>query len=171
MAEKIVEMGIREIWSQCRYAEIAYQNIQDKSQADVAVTFSSIHSFLSHCALVSKLLWSKALSKNSSNKTLADILLVDGSSKVAERIFRDKLEHYDQYLKKWIDENGPNIGVLDNNIGPKNFFNVSHAIRVRHYDPTTCIYTLIDEDLNLQDMYLEIIDIKEKADQWVKRNC
>ena len=56
--DKTIEMGIREIWTQCRFAEISYSNIIDKSRRDVDTTFSSIHSFLSHCGIVSKLLWS-----------------------------------------------------------------------------------------------------------------
>ena len=132
MNDMTLEMGIREIWSQCRYSEIAYVNAQDKSENDLAVTFSSIHSFLSHCGLVSKLLWSPALAKNSQSKTLADILVISTDSKIKDRRFRDILEHYDVYLKKWIDQKGPNIMIWDNNIGPAEAFNFNNGIRVRH---------------------------------------
>ena len=170
MIDKTIEMGIREIWSQCRYAEIAYSNVLNKSERDVAVTFSSIHSFLSHCGLVSKLLWSTTLSENIQNKKLTEILLIEENSAIKERTFRDILEHYDTYLKKWIKEKGEDIAIWDNNIGPVEAFNFQNGIRVRHFDPTTSTYTLIDSDLNLQNMYIAILDIKQKADDWVKIN-
>jgi len=163
-------MGVREIWSQCRYAEIAYSNALNKSERDVAVTFSSIHSFLSHCGLISKLLWSRALAENIQSKNLANILLVPEDSKIRDLSFRNILEHYDKELKKWIREKGEDINIWDNNIGPIEAFNFQNAIRVRHFDPTTSIYTLIDSDLNLQEVYTAVLDIKQKADDWVKIN-
>ena len=149
MNDKTIEMGIREIWSQCRYAEIAYSNALNKSERDVAVTFSSIHSFLSHSGLVSKLLWSRTLAQNIQSKNLAGILVVSEDSKIKDRTFRDILEHYDNYLKKWINEKGENASIWDNNIGPVEVFNFQNGIRVRHFDPTTSIYTLIGTDLSL----------------------
>lgn len=54
-----VEMSIREIWTQAHFAELAYANIDIKATKDTDIVFSSIHSFLSHCAMVSKLLSGK----------------------------------------------------------------------------------------------------------------
>jgi hypothetical protein len=51
-----IEMSIREIWTQCHFAEIAFKNINTKAPYGTDPVFSSIHSFLSHCSNVSKML-------------------------------------------------------------------------------------------------------------------
>lgn len=165
-----IKTGIGEVLNQCRYAEIAYKNGNDFSNTSVETIFYSLHSFLTHCAMVSKILWSKDLEKNIENKLLADILLIPETSKIKSRHFRNILEHYDEYLKKAMDVKGPNFNFVDNNIGNKNsiIYEQAKTIRMRHYDPATKIYTLIDEDINLDQMYRDILSIKEKTEQWLK---
>lgn len=95
-----IEMSIREIWTQAHFAEIAYKNINPKSIKGTGAVFSSIHSFLSHCANVSKML--TADDGENTPKTIGDILGVSHDSDIHKRRFRNHLEHYDERLKKWI---------------------------------------------------------------------
>src|SRR4029450_10412601 len=50
-----IEISIREISTQARFADGAYGNLDPKA-AGTETVFYSIHSFLSHCAMVSKML-------------------------------------------------------------------------------------------------------------------
>lgn len=173
MRDLLTEMAVREVSTQCKFADVAYSNILKKAPERLKTSFSSIHSFLSHCAMVSKLLWSEHLKNNSKNQTIAQILEVENDSKIRKRHLRNILEHYDEYLKKWIKERGDNINILDFNTGPREMIkirNCTNTIFVRHFDKTTFTSTLIDEKLNLKELHGEILNIKTRADDWIRDN-
>src|SRR5258708_20725593 len=94
-----VEMSIREISKEGHFADIAYNNIQAKGAVSTDIVFSSIHSFLSHCAMISKLL---EASEPGGGATIGAVLRVPSSSPIHKRKFRNSLEHYDERLKDWI---------------------------------------------------------------------
>lgn len=158
-----IEMSIREIWTQCQFAEISFNNINTNNRNDTI--FISIHSFLSHCALVSKLL--TAQDDSDPGIIISQILNIANSSIIHNRTFRDHLEHYYERLKRWIDKYPININIGTYNIGPKDAFKVSNLLFVNHYDPKTEIFTFLNEDLNLREMYKEVSKIKLIADNWV----
>ena len=160
-----VEMSIREIWTQTHFAEIAYKNIDPKSKKGIDAVFSSIHSFLSHCANVSKMLEAK---DDDAEKTIGDILNISKSSVIHERKFRNHLEHYDERLKKWIQKS-KNKSIGTYNIGPKSAIKMPNMIFVSHYDPNTSTFTFVDEDFNLGVLYEEVKRIKNLADDWVNK--
>ena len=157
------EMSIREIWTQCHFALIAYENIDKKAASPTDQAFSSIHSFLSHAANVSKMLKSIGESDNS----IASIIHVDDSSVIHERSFRNHLEHYDERLKNWIRNFAPGASVGTYNIGPKSMFRDRNMILVSHYDPKTKLFTFIDQDFDLSLLHGEIVRIQRIADEWV----
>lgn len=162
-----IEMSIREIWTQAHFAEIAYGNIDPKATKGTDSVFSSIHSFLSHCANVSKLL--VANDGETPLKTIGDILKISRNSDVHNRKFRNHLEHYDERLKKWIKEKGINGTIGTYNIGPKSMIQVPNMIFVSHYDPIDNTFTFVDEDFNLGTLFNEIVKIKALADGWVTK--
>lgn len=162
-----IEMSIREIWTQAHFAEIAFRNIDPKARKSTDAVFSSIHSFLSHCANVSKMLL--ACDEENPKKTIGDILGVLKSSDVHNRKFRNHLEHYDERLKKWIKEKGINATIGTYNIGPKSMIQVQNMIFVSHYDPTDNTFTFVNEDFNLKNIFNETTKIKVLADDWVKK--
>lgn len=160
-----IEMSIREIWTQCHFAEISFNNIEPKAERGTDAVFSSIHSFLSHCALVSRLL--KAKDDSSQLIVIGEVLKVSNSSIIHNRTFRDHLDHYYDRLKKWIGKYPADINIGTYNIGPKNSFKVGKMLLVSHYDPDTEVFTFVDEDLNLREMHQEVSEIKVMADNWV----
>lgn len=183
-----IEMSIREIWTQAHFAELAYQNIDPKAQHDTDAVFSSIHSFLSHCAMVSKLLKAKDRKDRKLSwllKAINSLFLKIGfykkpisigsvlgildSSIVHKRRFRNYLEHYDEELKKWIRKEGFNRMIGTYNVGPKSAFQVPNMLYVRHYDPITNIFTFVGKDFNLKELYEEVQQIKVTADDWVQK--
>jgi hypothetical protein len=160
-----VEMSIREIWTQCHFAEIAYSHIDPKASAGTDLVFSSIHSLLSHSAVVSKMLKAKF---EESSISIGDVLNVPLTSIIHEINFRNSLEHYDKELKKWIEKYPADINVGTYNIGPKNMLE-GNIVFVSHYDPATNNFTFVDEDFNLKNLSIELSNIKSKADGWVKK--
>lgn len=160
-----VEMSIREISTQAHFAELAYQNIDPKATRDTAAVFSSIHSFLSHCAMVSKML--AADDSETPSKSIGDVLGIASSSAIHNRKFRNSLEHYDERLKKWIRERGVNVNIGAYNIGPKSAIQIPDLIFVSHYDPTSKIFTFVNEDFDLGALHKEVRRIRGIADAWV----
>ncbi len=158
-------MSVREIWTQAHFAELAYKNINPKAIHPTDAVFTSIHSFLSHCAMVSKML--KAKFDQSSATSIGDVLDISVFSIIHNRKFRNSLEHYDRELKKWILEKGANTSIGTYNIGPKSAIQIPNMVFVSHYDPNNYTYTFVDEDTNLEILYQETLRIKNVAHKWV----
>ena len=160
-----IEMSIREISTQAKFAGLAFQNLDPKAIQGPDAVFSSIHSFLSHCTMISKML--KACEVVPDTNNIEQILGIDEHSVIHNRVFRNHLEHYDDRLRRWIGRfaEGTNVGTY--NIGPKNAIQVSNFIFVSHYDPTAYTFTFIDEDFDLMALSIEASRIKAAADQWV----
>lgn len=196
--DKWIEMAIREVWTQCQFAHVAFSNINPKAAANTDVVFSSIHSFLSHCANVSKLLDARewpdqvltrsrfrslikrilralGLTRGNGGKSMGEILGVPrGLAIHKKRWFRNSLEHYDERLWTWLKGYGPDVSIFDYNVMPKSAIKVAPNLKhiwVRNYDPMTNTFTFTGKDLDISVMHKEILDIQRLADQWVKQNC
>jgi len=163
-----IEMSIREIWTQAHFAELSYKNIDPKAIKGTDLVFSSIHSFLSHCANVSKML----VAEDGGNlpTTIGDVLEIPKNSDIHNRKFRNHLEHYDERLKNWIREKGINANIGTYNIGPKSMIQIPNMVFVSHYDPTNDTFTFVNEDFDLGKLFSEVVRIKDLADLYVKTN-
>jgi len=182
-----IEMSIREISTQSHFAEFSYRNINPKARKGNDAVFSSIHSFLSHCAMVSKMLKARdrALPRSKISKlidkylimfglrkkavSIGEILGIFASSVIHNRKFRNHLEHYDERLKYWIRKKGVNANIGTYNIGPKSMIRIPNMVFVSHYDPTSTTFTFVNKDFNLSQLFEEVQRIKEFADDWVKQ--
>jgi hypothetical protein len=166
-----IEMSIREVCTQIHFAELAYQNIDQKAN-NTDVVFSSIHSFLSHCAMVSKLLEARELVsklpyQSTKSVVIGDLLGIPASSIIHKRKFRNSLEHYDKELKEWIGKYPLSVNIGTYNIGPKSMFG-TQILLVSHYDPSKGIFTFVNKDFNLSVMFQELQTIKNAANCWVQ---
>ena len=138
-----IEMSVREICTQTHFAGLAFANIiantTSKRGPSTDIVYMCIHSFLSHCANVSKML--RANDGGKPPKSIGDILGISCNSLIHQRKFRNHLEHYDERLKNWIKKfsAGANIGTY--NIGPRAMFSDPNFIRVTHYDPSDQCFT------------------------------
>ena len=162
-----VEMSIHEVWTQAHFAEIAYSHIDPKVAVGNDAVFSSIHSFLSHCAMISKML--VANDDGNPAKSIGSVLNIADNSMIHERKFRNHLEHFDERIKRWIGKfaAGANIGTY--NIDPKSAIQIPGMIFVSHYDPNTHTFTFIDEGFDLSRLYGEVKRIKGIAYEWIKK--
>lgn len=160
-----IRMSILEVSVQAQYAHMAYINIAEKpNTGNEWATFSSIHSFLSHCTLISKLLKAPGASRS-----IADILNIPGSSVINKRAFRNGLEHYDERLKKWVNQTGVGTTIVNHHIGDRQTFPIQKGLFVSFYDPYTKIFTLVNKDFDLKALYEESQSIKQTADDWLAR--
>jgi hypothetical protein len=158
-----VEMSVREIQTHCYFAERAYRNLDRIAGAGTDAVFSSIHSFLSHCAIVSRLLRAKA-----DSLTIEDILKVSITLKIHDMSFRKHLKHHDERPKKWINENGLDAIIGNHNIGRKSLLPSKDALFVSHDDPRRGTFTFFYEDINLRDLCDEIVQVQAVASTWVQ---
>jgi hypothetical protein len=163
-----IEMSIREIWTQAHFAERAYNNIDLKARDGNDAVFSSIYSFLSHCAMVSKML--SAQDQEAPPTSIGDILSISKNSIIHNRRFRNHLEHYDERLKRWIRDKGVHSNIGTYNIGPKSAIQIPNTVFVSHYDPSNNIFTFVDEDFDLGALFQEVQRIKKVADTWVRNH-
>ncbi|HEX7724132.1 MAG TPA: hypothetical protein VF438_00100 [Candidatus Paceibacterota bacterium] len=173
MQDYLVIQAKREVGIQALYALRASQNIYVKSEKDKPFVMSSVHSLLTHCANISKLLWSPLPRKG--NKNIKSILGVDLAEAlgiketdfplIRSRIFRDSLDHFDERLVEWIEKafpttpGKPQISVTDLVVGRA--VSGPNMMNVRHYDPDTHVFTFMDDQLNLEDLKNELLKIQE----------
>lgn len=160
-----IEMSIREISTQAHFAKLSYGHIDPKAAVGTDLVFSSIHSFLSHCAMVSKML--KAKDDGSPRVSIGQTLRVSDESLIHIRKFRNNLEHYDRELKSWIRRHGVNSKIGTYNIGPREDIQIANTVIVSHYDPNTKMFTFVNEDFDLAALFNEVVRIKSLADVWV----
>lgn len=160
----------REVATQILFALKTYENINIKGNGGVLLTFSSIHSFLTHSANISKLLWSgKPWAKNKNIKSilgsdLGDVLGVIDFPLLKDKSFRDDLDHYDERLVEWIEEvyptdpAAPRRVVNDLSVGT---IVGTDTLYLRHYDPTSTVYTFGDRKLNLGALHEELVRLQK----------
>ena len=163
----------REIGVQVLFALAAFENITKKGEGNIILTFSSIHSFLTHCANISKLLWSppKATSgtiRSEIGQDLADAIGTPVLPLLKDKSFRDDLDHYDERMLRWIKEEYPKHQngdadrrpVSDLTIGDKNQKGGQNALHLRNYNPDTKIYTYAERDLDLGALRDELLELQ-----------
>lgn len=162
-----IEMSIREVSAQAHFAQIAHSNIDPKAAGGNEAVFSSIHSFLSHCTMISKMLSAKY--DCATTQTIGGVLDIDSTSATHSRTLRNHLEHYDERLKSWIRKYGPDVNIGDYNIGAKSAIQIPGIVFVRNYDPTTSMFTFVNEDFDLRALSAEVKKIQSIANDWIKR--
>lgn len=164
----IVIQAQREIGVQINFALAAFNNITKKGEGNAITTHSSIHSFLTHCANISKLLWSEVI-KIEIGKDIVEVIGAPSLPLLKDRTFRNDLDHYDERLVSWIKDEYPKHRssdpsrrpVSDLTIGDKAHIGGPNALHLRNYDPLSKVYTYGDRELNLEEMRKELIELQK----------
>lgn len=168
MRSLLTEMTIREVSTQCTFAIKAYDNINAKA-GNTDVVFSSIHSFLSHCRNIWRLLENTKLSQDVQPKTIRELLSVSKSSPLGNTGLRNMLEHYDKELYKWIKGMAGTSLIRDFNVFPNDTITAPDgSVWLRHYDPDKDEFSMLGTALRLGPMAEESKRIRQQADTWVK---
>ena len=161
-----IEMAVSEICTQSKFALIAFNNIaRGVTEHSTDIVFMCIHSFLAHCANISKMLKPDGKAKKKHLATIGGIMNISENSPIHQRNIRGHLEHYDERLKGWIEAlpDGAIIGTY--NIGSRKM--LGPLFFVKHYDPTDRHFTFVNKDYDLQVLADEANRIGSIADSWV----
>lgn len=162
----------REICTQILFALSAHSNITIKGEGNAITTFSSIHSFLTHSANISKLLWPNPGApisvRTEIRQDLGDALGAPDLPLLKDTSFRNDLDHYDERMVTWIKDEYPKHKngdpsrrtVSDLTIGDKNQKGGENALHLRNYNPGTHVYTYGDKDLDLDEMHRELLTLQ-----------
>ncbi len=167
----ILELGVRELATFCRFAEFAYGKIEKTGGQDAVETFFYAHAMLGNCAMAARLLRSQALAAHAADRTIADLLKVPRTYQIEDEAIRGMLEGYDARLATGLTLYGEGTRVLDSNIGDRDAFEDDLSLFLRHYDPTVDVLTLLEDELNLALIAKEIADIRSKAEAWLDSNA
>lgn len=158
-----IHMSIFEIRAQAQFAEMAFKNIGEKpGRGDEWAVFSSIHSFLSHCAMVSKMLTAKG-----TRRSVYEALGLPVDSIVHDRQFRNHLEHYDERLKQWIKKAGVGSRIINHIVGHRADLPTRNTVIISFYDPYERIFTFVDEEFDLGKLFKCVEAIKKTANTWL----
>ena len=126
----------QEVKTQCISALFALEQVDQKldelqqspkpggTRLPNSEVFRALHSFLTHCANISRLLFPGQRRNNQTRrrgKMLCDALDVDENSPIADRSLRDHLEHYDERLDRWARRasKSATVSFATDNIHPK----------------------------------------------------
>lgn len=147
--------------------------------------FLLAHSFLTHVANVSKILWPPELGfgrrarshpltqpeRGERANALRRVLGVQESSRLRVRSIRDSLEHFDERLETWcLKGAGRNLDMIDMNRSAFGFSSTDLppigdiSLRNLQWQPLT--FTFLGENVNLEKMADELVPLHEAARSW-----
>lgn len=133
---------------------------------------------------ISKILWGvypKGIDKLVKNKRLKERkelrekIGVNENTVLRNRYLRNSLEHIDEKLEEFTKKESTII--LNKNIGPilgmiqlgNDPYDISKEKNLRHYDQETKIFYFYGESINLQELYKDIIELKEQIRIYEKK--
>ncbi|AGH44067.1 hypothetical protein [Paraglaciecola psychrophila] len=136
--------------------------------------FRQIHSFLTHASNVSRIIWppqfrqkkketdeeyEQRLQQNDKvvrGRVLKEEYDLDDSNPLKQRTLRDHLEHYDERLDHWRNNNTNRVIVSDI-IGPANtIVGPAESGLMRWFDPTRNVFKFRGEEFDLQTIATSI---------------
>lgn len=135
MDKFVAQRFLKEIETQCRFAEMAYEDTNHALQShDTDRVFFAAHALLVAVGNVSKLLWPAKEIHEDRGKELRKILGVRGNCPVKSRDFRNHFEHFDERLEVWA-RSSKHKNFVDFNIGSVS--GIASEDIMRNYDPTS----------------------------------
>jgi len=161
---------IQEVCNQCEWAAMAYRNIQPSlGRRDVMGLFFAIHGFLSHAAIVSKLLDPPNPQHRYRGKALRRDLGVRGPLALG-RGLRNMLEHYDEMLDEWATST-KHHHMVDLSVLPRTAVTgVAAEDYHRNLAPGTLVFSFRGRDYDLPRMAQAVEAVREAAEAWLGRH-
>ena len=171
MDDQLLQLLIREIRLQCRFALFAYNDLQEALRPlDIERAFFFVHAFLSHAANVSKLLWpSRSASKVRGERLRSELSIINGSP-IELRSFRNHLEHYDERLEDWASSS-QRRNIVDMNVMPRTaIFGVDEGDFHRNLNPQNMEFYFRGEGYDLPSVARELETIENTAKKWLSNH-
>jgi len=153
MEKFALQAFIYEIQHQCKFADLAFQDIvsaQHEGNADRV--FLAAHSFLVAVGNISKLLWPTKRSCEARGHELRELLQVGDDSVLKSRAFRNHFEHFDERLDKWANSS-KRKNFADSNIRPPGFISgLDPEDWMRNLDPTCLTLTFHGDSYSIPEI-------------------
>jgi hypothetical protein len=189
-----------EVEMQCRYSLAAAESVNEyfERQRDSATAkperaaeadahriqahlFRSLHSFLTHAGVVSRLLWpsmpTKRRDEDRANYDLRKAQAVNRGKQVrlalglpdeqpgGHRTLRDHLEHFDERLDEWVLTSRRNT-FTDYCVGPPSLmFGLGRSDVMRWFDPTAGSFYFRGERFDLSALLTWVNEVRGRAEQ------
>jgi hypothetical protein len=175
---------LQEVITQAEFARVALDQLSQALQEGVngnAKIWASTQSLLASAAMISKLLWPSPPSTKADGsqldspdarrrsftidrgKDLRRRLGVKAQPILQSRQVRNAFEHFDERLDGHIDAG--NSFRNDRNVGPRSLFAVGRPrfMALRHLDPEVPSVSVLDAEVNLEDLWIAIEDMCHRA--------
>ncbi len=134
MDKRVLHVFLVEVERQCRFAMLAYQDLQQAIQThDMDRIWYSVQAFLIAAGNASKLLWPSHTEIPDRGSELRASLGVHDASPLEPRAFRNHFEHFDERLEQWATSSQRH-NFVDSNVGPLS--------AIGGIDPTDCLRNL-----------------------------
>ena len=158
MEEFALQAFIYEIQHQCKFADLAFQDIVSALRESTAGestadrVFLAAHTFLVAVGNISKLLWPTKRSCAARGHELRELLQVGDGSVLKSRAFRNHFEHFDERLDKWANSS-KHKNFADSNIGPPEFISgLDPEDWMRNLDPTSLTLTFHGDSYHILEI-------------------
>ena len=174
MDDRLLELYIREVQLQCRFALFAADQLdallgllqRAPNTAHNEPIFFYLHAILAHAGNVSKLFWPVQRCRPQRERLRA-ALKMHQTSPLYSRGVRDSLEHYDEELEDWYD-NSPHRNLIDMSIGPPDV--IAGPIKYhRYFDPYNSVLTVLGETVDLRVLVQELRRVEQIAGEALAR--
>lgn len=176
---------LEEIVNQATIADLGRQEINaqlplEHRDRDMDRLFVGMQILINAAAMISKLLWpdGKAFNRDYGHMTrhrvdyLHQVVGVSDQSALKDRAIRDALEHFDERMDRWINEevqSGRSVVYADRLLGsPSTIIVDGEEYRpLRYIDPDTegIRVGVLDDAITLQPLFDEILQIANEARQ------
>lgn len=153
MEKLALQAFIYEVQHQCKFADLAFQDIVGAlHEATADRVFLAAHTFLVAVGNISKLLWPTKRSCEARGHELRGLLQVSDDSVLKSRSFRDHFEHFDERLDKWVNSSKCK-NFADSNIGPPGFISgLDPEDWMRNLDSTSLTLTFHGDSYNIPEI-------------------
>lgn len=187
MDERTLCSYVTEVVHQTRMTAIAAHQINITiERGDILAAFAACQSLLSAAALISKLMYTSSSKLNADGTPMDEEALrkrqisIDRARALRKalgikqtilesRRVRNAIEHFDSRLDEFFD--GSPFPIVDLNMGPKEYF-ISGLPGgttkfLRHIDPTVPSISILNEEINIQELCDAVKLVQERAEQWL----
>lgn len=133
--------------------------------------FRNIHSFLTHAAVVSKILF-PAKNKKKPDRVvrgehLRELLEVDGGHPIMTRSVRDDLDHFDERIDQWATDSKKH-NRLDKIIGPRNIIGgtiFEEGDTFRHYVPGEGVFMFRGKEIDIGKIAKALGELRDRCEK------
>jgi len=167
MENKRLYKFIDEIEQQCRFAEFAFQQLNNSlNEQNSQAVFFHTHAFLGHVATLNRLFWPKRQNSLPRGDNLRKELDLADSSALNINTLRNQIELSDETFEDWL--NGlPNPEYVDTNLMPAGTISGFNTDTFhRSLDPDTFKFTYRGATCELRPAHDAIRDLRTVIDRW-----